>query len=120
MAKPFDQVSVVLKLEMLRRLLTSLGVLAANPWAFAIVALYGVLWLTFDRSSFDFNAVATLAVWCMTLLIQRAANRDMQAMHAKLDELLHSQDQARNNLTLIDDKELEEIVQHRIHARKDD
>ena len=79
-----------MNLEILRRLLTRLGVLAANPWAFAMVALYGVLWLTFDRPSFDFNAVATLIVWCMTLLIQRAANRDVQAMHAKLDELLHS------------------------------
>jgi low affinity Fe/Cu permease len=34
------------------------------------------------------TAVATLSTWFMTLVIQRAENRDTQALHAKLDELL--------------------------------
>jgi hypothetical protein len=33
-------------------------------------------------------AVATLAVWVMTLFIQRSNRRDTLALHAKLDELL--------------------------------
>jgi hypothetical protein len=37
----------------------------------------------FDR---EFNAFATLAVWIMTRLIQRANRRDTLALHAKLDE----------------------------------
>ena len=36
----------------------------------------------------DWHAVATLATWLMTLVIQRAEHRDTQAIHGKLDELL--------------------------------
>jgi hypothetical protein len=51
-------------------LLTHLGVLAANPTAFLIVIIYATLWLVFERASFDWHAVATLATWVMTLVIQ--------------------------------------------------
>ena len=53
-----------------------------HPAAFVVVLLYAALWLVFDRKHFDFNAVATLAVWIMTLLIQRANRRDTLALHA--------------------------------------
>jgi low affinity Fe/Cu permease len=56
----------------------------------------------------------------MTLVIQRAEHRDTQAIHAKLDELLHAQDNARNELTKIDKQDSEEIERHREHARTND
>jgi hypothetical protein len=37
----------------------------------------------FDPSSFDWHAIATMATWFMTLIIQRAEHRDTQAIHAK-------------------------------------
>ena len=52
----------------------------------------------------------------MTLVIQRAEHRDTQAIHAKLDEILHALGDARNEIT----KEPEEIEQRREHMRKDD
>ena len=64
------------------------GQLTGHPAAFAVVLIYAGLWLAFDRQHFDYNAVATLAVWIMTLLIQRSNRRDTLALHAKLDELL--------------------------------
>ena len=78
-------------MQAIREMLTRLGVMAAHPGAFAILIVYAVLWLTFDRKSFDWHAAATLIVWFMTLLIQRAEHRDTQALQAKLDELLHVQ-----------------------------
>jgi low affinity Fe/Cu permease len=78
------------------------------------------LWFALERASFGFHAVATIAVWLMTLLIQRAEHRDSQAMHAKLDELLHAQVGASNELTLMDEKEPEEIEQLRSAARAGD
>jgi low affinity Fe/Cu permease len=48
--------------------------------------LYALLWLALDRGLFDWNSVATLAVWIMTLFIQHANRRDTLALHAKLDE----------------------------------
>ena len=96
-------------MDMFRRALTQLGVLAAHPVAFVVVALYGVCWFIFNRENFGWHAFAVLATWGMTLLIQRAEHRDTQAIHAKLDELIHAQARARNDLTHIDDEEPEDI-----------
>src|ERR1700691_1705591 len=67
---------------------THVGQAAGHPATFIIVMVYALLWLAFDRTTFDWNAVATLAVWIMTLFIQRTNRRDSLALHAKLDELL--------------------------------
>jgi low affinity Fe/Cu permease len=69
------------------------------------------------RDTLDWHAVATLSVWFMTLLIQRAEHRDTQALQAKLDELLHAHGRADNALTRIDEKEPEDIERHRDQAR---
>jgi low affinity Fe/Cu permease len=47
---------------------------------------YVAAWLIFNPRSFDWQSVATVGTWLMTLLIQRAEHRDTQAIHAKLDE----------------------------------
>jgi low affinity Fe/Cu permease len=90
------------------------GQAAGHPLAFAIVILYAVVWLIFDRNHLDFNAVAKVGVWSMTLLIQRANRRDTLALHAKLDELLRVNTQARSELTRLDEEEPEEIETHRV------
>jgi low affinity Fe/Cu permease len=64
--------------------------------------------------------VATLATLGMTLVIQRAEHRDTQAIHAKLDEVLHALGDARNEMTKVDEEEPEEIEQRRDRMRKDD
>jgi low affinity Fe/Cu permease len=108
------------KTHAIRHLLTRCGTLASHPGAFGILVIYAVLWFIFDRDTLDWNAVATLAVWFMTLLIQRAEHRDTQALQAKLDELLHVQASANNALTKIDEQEPEDIVRHRAKAREGD
>jgi low affinity Fe/Cu permease len=100
--------------------LTRLGVLTANPIAFLVVALYAVAWLVFSLETFEWHGVVTLATLSMTLFIQRATHRDTQALHAKLDELLHAQQAASNALTRIDEKEPEDIEQSRTVARRHD
>ncbi len=92
---------------------TTLGQAAAHPTAFAIVLVYALAWLAFAPKTFDFNAVATLIVWIMTLFIQRSSRRDTLAIHAKLDELIRADDNARSELTRLDEKEPETIVRHR-------
>jgi low affinity Fe/Cu permease len=103
----------------LRRALTLLGGLTAHPLAFLLVAAYGLFWFMFD-SEFGWHEFATMAVWFMTLIIQRAEHRDTQAIQAKLDELIHAQTRASNHLTRIDEEEPEDIQQHRERARKED
>jgi low affinity Fe/Cu permease len=92
---------------------TKIGGAAAHPAAFGVVILYALVWLAFDRRTFDFNAFATLAVWMMTLFIQRSSHRDTQALHAKLDELLRADTNARSELSMLDEKEPEAIAKHR-------
>ena len=92
---------------------THVGQAAGHPAAFLIVIVYALLWLAFDRASFDWNAVATLAVFVMTLFIQRANRRDNLALHAKLDELLRVDHAARTELTQLDEQEPEVIERHR-------
>jgi low affinity Fe/Cu permease len=96
-----------------RQLLTLLGTIAASPWAFTTVAIYGLLWLIFAPDSFNWHGIATLATWSMTLFIQRGEHRDTQAIHAKLDELLKTQPDASHRLARIDEEEPEEIERHR-------
>lgn len=103
-----------------KRGLTQLGVMTGQPIAFIIVGVYVVLWVVLDRESFDAHGVATLITWLMTLFIQRAEHRDTQAIQAKLDELLRVQGDARNELTHLDEKEAEEIEEHREKERRRD
>jgi low affinity Fe/Cu permease len=92
---------------------THVGQAAGHPAAFVVVILYAVLWLTFSRATFEWNAVATLAVFVMTLFIQRANRRDNLALHAKLDELLRVESGARSELAQLDEQEPEAIERHR-------
>jgi low affinity Fe/Cu permease len=79
--------------------------------------LYGACWYTFERSTFDWHAIATLIVWIMTLFIQRADRRDTLAVHAKLDELLKATQEARTELASIDEREPEVIEKIRDRER---
>ncbi|MBV8510893.1 MAG: low affinity iron permease family protein [Xanthobacteraceae bacterium] len=99
------------------RWLTRIGIATSHPLALAAVFVFLAAWLIFDRGSFDWQAAATVATLFMTVFIQRAERRDTQAMHAKLDELLRAEGHARNELTTLDDKEPEEIVEHRDQER---
>jgi low affinity Fe/Cu permease len=92
---------------------TNVGQAAGHPAAFLVVILYAVLWLIFSPATFEWNAVATLAVFVMTLFIQRANRRDNLALHAKLDELLRVDGDARTELTQLDEQEPEMIERHR-------
>jgi low affinity Fe/Cu permease len=99
---------------------THAGQAAGHPAAFLVVIVYAVLWLTLSPATFDWNAVATLAVFAMTLFIQRANRRDNLALHAKLDELLRVDGDARTELTQLDEQEPESIERHRDEeVRKD-
>ena len=105
-------------MELIRRSLTSLGVVTAHPLAFLMVAIYGLLWLLLDRQNFGWHGFAVLATWFMTLLIQRAEHRDTQAIHAKLDELLSANETARTELSELDQEEPEEIERKREKTKR--
>ena len=92
---------------------THIGQAAGHPAAFLVVIVYAALWLFSSPATFEWNAVATLAVFMMTLFIQRANRRDNLALHAKLDELLRVDQDARSELVQLDEQEPEAIERHR-------
>jgi low affinity Fe/Cu permease len=103
----------------LQQLLTTAGTWLSRPWVVAVVVLYAVLWFIFDRSSFDWHGIASLATLFMALFIQRSEHRDTQAIHAKLDELLRANGDARNHLATLDDREPEQIEAFRDKVREE-
>ena len=72
----------------MRPFLTLLGTWTAHPAAFFIVVAYAIGWAIFG--DFNWEAGAAIAVWFMTLFIQRAEHRDTHAIQAKLDEIIHA------------------------------
>jgi low affinity Fe/Cu permease len=99
------------------QLLTDAGSWLARPIAFVFVFLFVLAWLVLDRGTFNWHAMLSLATLCMTLFIQRSEHRDMQAVHAKLDELLLVHGEARNELTHLDENEPEQVEAFREHER---
>ncbi|HLH97178.1 MAG TPA: low affinity iron permease family protein [Xanthobacteraceae bacterium] len=97
----------------MRHIITQAGVYTAKPISFVLLAAYVLLWAAFGRASLDWNGVATLSTLFMALVIQRAERRDTQAIHAKLDEVLHALGDARNEISRVDEKEPEEIEAER-------
>src|SRR5205085_2252665 len=69
---------------------------------------YWITWWWFDREAVSWHSVATMATPFMTLLLQRAENRNNEALQAKLDELLRAHNEARKSLTRIDEAEPED------------
>src|SRR4051812_9968868 len=107
-------------MEKLQSLITAAGVWLAGPAAYLAVFCYAVLWLIFDRESFNFHGAVALITLCMTLFIQRSEHRDTQAIHAKLDEMLRALGKGEDGLTKIDDEEPEHIESRREHANLGD
>jgi low affinity Fe/Cu permease len=91
------------------RTLTNAGSWLSRPEPVVVVGAYTALWLIFDRESFNWQAIASIATLLMTLFIQRSEHRDTQAIRAKLDELLRTHGDSKKNLTTLDDKEPEQI-----------
>jgi low affinity Fe/Cu permease len=105
-------------LARIRHGLTPIGELTAHPAAFGLVALYAIAWIIFSPGTFGWGAIATLATWLMTLFITRTEHRDTQAIHAKIDELLRAEGEARTELSRLDEKGVEEIEAHRSETRQ--
>src|SRR3954470_3165179 len=104
--------------HIIRHWFTQFGRFTAHPLAFLIVFIYGAAWLLLDRRSLDWQGVATMATWLMTLFVQRAEQRDTEAIQAKLDDLLRASGQPNWRLEDIDEEEPEEIEALRRRARE--
>jgi low affinity Fe/Cu permease len=92
---------------------------AGRPATFLIAALVIVIWAATgplfhysDSWQLVINTGTTIITFLMVFLIQNTQNRDSQALHLKLDELIRAMKGARNTLLDLDnltDEELEKM-----------
>jgi low affinity Fe/Cu permease len=92
---------------------------AGHPIVFALAGGVVVLWLITgplfgfsDTWQLIINTGTTIVTFLMVFLIQNTQNRDSEAMHIKLDELIRAVEGAHNNLLNLEDlgeKELDRI-----------
>ena len=84
----------------------------------AIWALTGPLFGFSDTWQLVINTGTTIVTFLMVFLIQNTQNRDSQALHLKLDELIRAKKGARNALLALDDLSDEELHQIRMSFSK--
>ena len=85
---------------------------AAFTIALAALVLWGVSGPLFgfsDTWQLIINTGTTIVTFLMVFLIQNTQNRDAEAMHVKLDELIRSNKAAHNALLDLEDLEEEEL-----------
>jgi low affinity Fe/Cu permease len=102
-----------------------------TPWSFAAALLVVVVWATtgplfaFSETwQLVINTGTTIITFLMVFLIQNTQNRDMRALHLKLDELLRGVEGARNSLIDLECLSDDELVRlegefHEMHVRGD-
>lgn len=101
------------------RFATSTSFLAGQPAAFVLAVGLIVLWILTgpvfgwsDSWQLVVNTATTIVTFLMVFVIQNAQNRDAAALQAKLDEVIRSLANARNEFIGIEhlsDTEIEDI-----------
>ena len=93
---------------------------AGRPSAFTFALLVIVAWAVTgpmfgfsDTWQLVINTGTTIVTFLMVFLIQNTQNRDSQAIHVKLDELIRAKKGARNTLLNLDELSDEELEQLR-------
>jgi low affinity Fe/Cu permease len=90
---------------------------SGSPWAFGLAFALVLVWLL-SGPIFGFsetwqlviNTGTTIVTFLMVFLIQNTQNRDQQALHLKLDELLRAVDGARESAFVdLEDRNQEEL-----------
>jgi len=109
-------------LERLSRLATEW---TGSSYAFGLAALIVLVWLASgpifrfsDTWQLVINTGTTIVTFLMVFLIQRAQNKDSQAVHLKLNELVASMKGASNRLINVEGLTEEEIKTLHAHFAK--
>jgi low affinity Fe/Cu permease len=81
----------------------------------AVWAITGPLFHWSDTWQLIINTGTTIVTFLMVFLIQNTQNRDSEAIHLKLDELIRATKRARNSML-----DLEECTEEEIKAMRDE
>ena len=103
--------------EGFRRIAHATATAIGSPYAFALAVLTIVVWAACgplfhysDTWQLVINTGTTIVTFLVVFMIQNTQNRDSQALHLKLDELIRAVKTARNSLVDIEELPDEEIA----------
>lgn len=85
--------------------------LAAVVLAVASWCVFGLAMGLPDQWFLLSNVLGTMTTLFLLLLMQHSQNRDMHALQAKVDELIHSSDAARDHWIGVEQHEIHELEQ---------
>ncbi len=96
-----------------------------SSWAFALAVLVVVVWAVTgpyfrysDTWQLVINTGTTIVTFLMVFLIQRSQNKDSQAVHLKLNELVAAVEGASNRLINVEELSEDEVaVLHRYFGK---
>ena len=98
---------------------------SGSSWAFALAIAVIVIWAATgplfgfsDTWQLVINTGTTIVTFLMVFLIQRTQNKDTQAVHLKLNELVAALKGASNRLVDVEDLTEEELNMLQEHYRK--
>ncbi len=104
------------------RFASSIAHLAGKPVAFVTAVTLILTWVVTgplfgfsDTWQLMINTLTTIVTFLMVFLIQNTQNRDAEAMHIKLDELIRAIKEAQNSLLDLENLDEEEL--DRIRSR---
>lgn len=105
------------------------SVISGKPIAFNSALAIILFWMLSgpvfgfsDTWQLIINTATTIVTFLMVFLIQHTQNRESEAVHIKLDELIRVQEGARNDLIdieIMEEKELELLHKHYVSLAKD-
>jgi low affinity Fe/Cu permease len=95
--------------DQFRKFAQKISTLCGSPYAFGLSTIIIVVWACLgpifnfsDTWQLVINTGTTIITFLMVFLIQNTQNRDARATHLKLDELIHANKHARNQLINLD------------------
>jgi len=114
--------------EGFRKFANKVSEITGSPWAFIAAASVIVAWAISgpifhfsDTWQLVINTGTTIITFLMVFLIQNTQNRDARAIQLKLDELLRTDEAARNSMVDLEDlsdEELKRLQEQFAHLRE--
>lgn len=108
-----------------RKFATIISRAVGSPWAFLVAVLLIIGWGLSgpvfgysDTWQLVINTTTTIITFLMVFLIQNTQNRDAEAIHLKLDELIRALQTARTRLVDLEDLSDEQLDELRNEFKK--
>lgn len=85
-----------------------------HPYMIAALGLFTGVWFVTEKANIGWDGFLAVFTMVATIVIQASQNRDTAAIHAKLDELLRVNEDARDDL-----RHVEELPEKEINNLRD-